>query len=164
MMLGDCAKFLLPALIEYVAKMAPLIDDGSASEQHVTAIGEIWKAFAALFTSAPEDQRTFSRHLVPHMYSWALLQGTRILGVLLPTVILLLRPTDAAATPIHAQSVSQLLAFASTSPTAFKEATNKLEPAARETMEQSVRKAVGNSGSGGGSSTSAKPQISLRSF
>lgn len=60
MMLRECAKFLLPALIEYVAKMAPLVDDGSASEQHLAAIGEVWKAFTALFTSTPESQRESS--------------------------------------------------------------------------------------------------------
>jgi hypothetical protein len=37
--------------------MAPLIDDGSISDQHHTAIGEVWKAFAVLFTSLLEDQR-----------------------------------------------------------------------------------------------------------
>lgn len=57
MMLCDCPKFLLPALIEYVAKMAPLIDDGSASDQQLAAIPEIWKAFSAFFASTPEDQR-----------------------------------------------------------------------------------------------------------
>jgi HEAT repeat-containing protein 5 len=56
-MLRQCAKFLLPALIEYIAEMAPLVDDGSISEQHLAAIGEVWKAFAVLFTSLPEDQR-----------------------------------------------------------------------------------------------------------
>jgi len=146
MILCDCPKFLLPGLIEYVAKMAPLIDDGSASEQQLAAITEIWKAFSAFFNSAPEGQRT------------------RILGVLLPTIILLLRPFENPATSIHTQSVTQLLAFASASPAAFKEATGKLEAGARETMEQSVRKAVGGSVGGGTSINGAKPQISLRSF
>lgn len=58
-MLRQCAKSLLPALIEYIAKIAPAVDDGSISEQHMTAIGEVWKAFSALFTSVPEDQREF---------------------------------------------------------------------------------------------------------
>jgi hypothetical protein len=58
-MLRQCARFLLPALIEYIAKMTPLVDDVSISEQHLAAIAEVWKAFAVLFTSIPEDQREF---------------------------------------------------------------------------------------------------------
>jgi hypothetical protein len=60
-MLRQSAKFLLPALIEFIAKMAPLMDDGTISEQQLTAIGEVWKTFAVLFASLPEDhQREFS--------------------------------------------------------------------------------------------------------
>ena len=58
-MLRQSAKFFLPTLIEYVAKMAPLVDNGTISEQHLAGIGEVWKAFAVLFTSVPEDQREF---------------------------------------------------------------------------------------------------------
>jgi len=144
-MLRQCAKLLLPALIEYVAKMAPLVDDGSISEQHLAGIGEVWKAFAVLFTSVPEDQRT------------------RILGILLPTIVLLLRPSEPSPTPIHTQSVAQILSFAKSSPASFKEATGRLDPAAKDLLEQSVRKAVGNTLSAGGQNA-PKPQISLRSF
>lgn len=62
-MLRRSAKFLLPSLVEYVAKMAPAVDDSSISEQQVAAIGEVWKAFAALFASVPEDQRELCYHL-----------------------------------------------------------------------------------------------------
>jgi hypothetical protein len=48
---------LIPGLIEFIAKMAPEIADGTVSETHVLAIGEIWKAFAAFFTSVVESQR-----------------------------------------------------------------------------------------------------------
>lgn len=58
-MLRQCARFLLPSLVEFVAKMAPAVDNNSISEQQVAAIGEVWKAFAALFASIPEDQREF---------------------------------------------------------------------------------------------------------
>lgn len=90
-------------------------------------------------------------------------EGTRILGILLPTIILLLRPSETTLTPIHTQSVTQILSFATSSPVAFKEATAKLEPSARETMEQSVRRAMGGAASTN-AQASAKPQISLRSF
>lgn len=56
-MLRQCAKSLLPSLVEFVAKMAPTVDDSSVSDQQLAAIGEVWKAFAALFVSVPEDQR-----------------------------------------------------------------------------------------------------------
>jgi hypothetical protein len=46
---------LIPGLIEYIAKMAPLVNDGSISEPHAAAIGEVWKAFSAFFASVPED-------------------------------------------------------------------------------------------------------------
>jgi hypothetical protein len=42
--------------------MAPLIHDESILESQAAAIGEVWKAFAALFTSAAEDQRGFPQH------------------------------------------------------------------------------------------------------
>lgn len=65
-MLRQCARSILPALIEYVAKMAPLVNEGSISEQHLAGIGEVWKAFAVLFTSVPDDQREFfASHLTP---------------------------------------------------------------------------------------------------
>lgn len=58
-MLRQCAKSLLPALIEYIAKMAPLVDDSSIPDQHLAAIGEVWKAFAAIFAAVPEGQREY---------------------------------------------------------------------------------------------------------
>lgn len=56
MMLRQSPKALLPALIEYTAKIAPRVDDNSISPQHFAAIGEVWKALAAIFTSVAEDQ------------------------------------------------------------------------------------------------------------
>jgi len=48
------------------------------------------------------------------------------------------------------------------SPIAFKTAADKLEPATRELLEASVRKAVGSTTTN--AQTTVKPQISLRSF
>jgi hypothetical protein len=56
-MLLQCARLLIPSLIEYVAKMAPLFADGSISETQVAAVGEVWKAFSALFALVPEHHR-----------------------------------------------------------------------------------------------------------
>ncbi|ESK97884.1 clathrin-coated vesicle protein [Moniliophthora roreri MCA 2997] len=146
---GFCTKLLLPALVEYIAKMAPTVKDGSISESHATAIGEIWKAFGVFFGSLQDAERT------------------RLLGVLLPTISLLLSSSDATPSPVATISVKQLLTYATTAPIAFKEATGKLEPDTKELLEVSIRKAVG-AGSGAGVQTQSqgamKPQISLRSF
>ncbi|KAF8206326.1 armadillo-type protein [Mycena galopus ATCC 62051] len=144
--LQQCARMLIPGLIEYIAKMAPLVSDGSITDPHAAAIGEVWKAFSAFFSSVPEAHRT------------------RLLGVLLPTITLLLTNPQAAATPVTAQSIKELLTYATSSPAAFKEAALKLDPATRELLEQSVRRAMGAGSQSSATQSSAKPQISLRSF
>ena len=58
-MLLECARLLIPGLIEYIAKIAPLVIDGSISESQVAAVGEVWKAFSAFFASIPEIHRKF---------------------------------------------------------------------------------------------------------
>ncbi|KAF9069763.1 clathrin-coated vesicle protein [Rhodocollybia butyracea] len=135
-LLRSCVKKLMPALIEYIAKMVPLVNDGSISDSHATAINEVWKAFAIFFGSLAEAART------------------RLLGVLLPTISLLLASSSQSSSPppVVAQSIKQLLSYATTSPAAFKEAASKLDVPTRELLESSIRKAVGG------------PQISLRSF
>lgn len=60
--LQQCAKMLIPGLIEYIAKMAPLVSDGSITEPHAAAIGEVWKAFSAFFASVPEDHSEYRRY------------------------------------------------------------------------------------------------------
>ncbi|KAJ7717234.1 hypothetical protein DFH07DRAFT_947473 [Mycena maculata] len=145
-MLQQCAKMLIPGLIEYIAKMAPLVSDGSISESHAAAIGEVWKAFSSFFTSVSENHKT------------------RLLGVLLPTITLLLSNPQAAATPVVAQAIRELLTYATSSPAAFKEAAGKLDPPTRELLEQSVRRAVGGGSTTTAAQNAAKPQISLRSF
>lgn len=86
-----------------------------------------------------------------------------MLGVLLPTMALLLDPSRSMPSTIHTQTVTHVLALATSSPAAFKEATGKMDQAARETLETSVRQAIGGAGSAA-SQQSAKPQISLRAF
>ncbi|KAJ7066512.1 clathrin-coated vesicle protein [Mycena amicta] len=143
-LLHHCTRLLIPGLVEYIAKMAPLVSDGSISEPHAAAVGEVWKAFSALFGSASEEQKA------------------RLLGVFLPTITLLLSNPQAAATQVTAQSIRELLTYATSSPASFKEAAGKLEPPIRELLEQCVRRAVG--GTNPLASQAAKPQISLRSF
>lgn len=88
-----------------------------------------------------------------------------MLGVLLPTISLLLSsttPSQPVAASLTSQTIAQLLSFATTSSSAFKEAAGKLDSHNRELLELSIRRAVG--GPTSGTAQSAKPQISLRSF
>jgi hypothetical protein len=153
--LRQCVRLLIPGLIEFVAKMAPAIHDGSIIESHAAAVGEVWRAFAALFAITLEEHRP------------------RLLGVLLPTISLLLsnNPTPPAAATtstsvasITTQTIAQLLSFATTSPSAFKEAAGKLDSNTRELLEHSIRRAMSGASVGGGTGQVVKPQISLRSF
>ncbi|KAJ3781084.1 clathrin-coated vesicle protein [Lentinula aff. detonsa] len=145
-LLRCCVKLLMPALIEYIAKMVPLVNDGSISESHATAINEVWKAFAMFFGSLTEAART------------------RLLGVLLPTISLLLANSQNSPSPVVAQSIKQLLSYATISPTAFKEAASKLDAPTRELLETSIRRAVGGGPQTATVQNTVKPQISLRSF
>ncbi|KAG1837702.1 armadillo-type protein [Suillus subalutaceus] len=143
-LLRACVRLLLPALIQYVAKMVPRVDDGTVSEQQAISIDEVWKTFATLVLLAKDEQRS------------------RLLSVLLPTITLLLRPSQMPPSTIHSSGVAHLLSLAASSPASFKEATTQLDPSVREVLEVSIRKAV--EGAAGPVQQSMKPQISLRSF
>lgn len=56
-LLRHCCGLLFPGLIEYIAKIAPLISSGSVSDAHIVGVGEIWKAFSAIYASVPEEHR-----------------------------------------------------------------------------------------------------------
>ena len=66
------------------------------------------------------------------------------------------------ATSMTTQMTAQLLCFATTSPSAFKEAAGKLAAGTRELLD-SIRRAMAGGGDGGTGQV-VKPQISLRSF
>ena len=59
-MLRQCARLLIPGLIEFVAKMAPLVHNGTIKESQSAAIGEVWKGFAGLFGWVEDRYRTLS--------------------------------------------------------------------------------------------------------
>ncbi|GBE87132.1 clathrin-coated vesicle protein [Sparassis crispa] len=141
--LRQCARLLLPGMIECLVKIAASSIEGTVSEQHLAILGEIYKAFSTLFLSIAEDIRP------------------RALGILMPSIILLLDPARTTPSSMHSQSVNQLLSFAAASPSAFKEATGKLSPEMRDTLEASIRQVLGNKGP---TTEAPKPQISLRSF
>ncbi|EAU90073.2 clathrin-coated vesicle protein [Coprinopsis cinerea okayama7 len=146
--LRQCVKLLIPGLVQYIAKMAPHVHEGTLTDVHLAGIGEIWKAFAAFFAATAEDHKS------------------RVLGVLLPTIALLLLnspPSQGPIASLSSQTVKQLLAFATASPAGFKDAAAKLDPPVRELLEQSIRRAVGGT-AGATTQAAAKPQISLRSF
>ena len=75
---------------------------------------------------------------------------------------LLLATTESSSELVRSQTVAQLVSYATSSPSAFKEAAAKLEQPMHELLEQSIRKAVGGTSPIG--SVTSKPQISLRSF
>lgn len=165
-MLLQCTRLLIPGLIEFVAKMAPLVHDGTLTEPQSAAISEVWKAFVALFTSAKEENREYISDLSTDFFIDLFESGPRLLGVFLPTISLLLSttaPSQPIAASLTTQTISQLLSFATSSPMAFKEALGKLDASTRELLEQCIRRAVGNS-SASAAQVTAKPQISLRSF
>lgn len=143
-LLRTCARLLLPGLIHFVARISPRLDDGSLSEQNNASIEEVWRAFAALVALTTAEQRT------------------RVLSIILPTVTLLLRPSQSPPSSAHSSAVTQLLSFATSSPANFKEATAQLDSDIREILELSIRKAV--EGPSTASQKTSRPQISLRFF
>ncbi|KAG9318303.1 armadillo-type protein [Chiua virens] len=160
-LLRACARLLLPGLIRFVARTSPRLDDGSLTEQNNASIEEVWKAFSALIALTKAEQR---ESYTSRLYSQPdeANTGTRVLSIILPTVSLLLRPCQNPPPSAHSSAVAQLLTFAASSPVNFKEATAQLDGDIRETLELSIRKAV--EGSSTANQTTARPQISLRSF
>jgi hypothetical protein len=89
-------------------------------------------------------------------------KGVRLLEIVLPTIALLLSNSQTNTTAVTTHTISQLLWYATSSPSAFKEAANKLDISTRELLEQSIRCAMG--GPLSTASNATKPQIALRSF
>ena len=75
---------------------------------------------------------------------------------------MVLEPNTTPPPGLHTQTMREVLTFATVSPLAFKEATNKLNAETREVLETSVRQVLG--GGKAAASDVHKPQISLRSF
>jgi len=131
---------------ETVADTADPSVESTASKNQ--ALDEVNKAFSSFFGIAPEDQKP------------------RLLGILLPTFMLLLAEPGAPSpddSPYHAVGIRTLLQVASTAPQAFKEATGRLEAQQRTVLETAVREALAG-GASGNSTKAAKPTIELRSF
>lgn len=58
-LLHQCSKLLVPALIEYIAKIAAQDTDGKVSDTDLLVMEEVWKAFSAIFVSITEMQRGY---------------------------------------------------------------------------------------------------------
>ncbi|KAG9005771.1 hypothetical protein FRB90_010205, partial [Tulasnella sp. 427] len=148
--LRHCVKLLIPGMIHYIANLASSVDENAASTAQnavqLQGIEEVLKAFVAFFNSVPDEHRA------------------RLLGVLLPLCVLLLDPTRSRPPPLHTRTIAHLLAFATTSSAAFKEAIAKIGPVGREKLGTSVRQAIGGATKGATTEKLAKPAISLRSF
>lgn len=56
--LRQCVRLLLPGMIECIAKISAT-QQGNSSELQSQIVGEIFKAFAALFTATAEEQSTY---------------------------------------------------------------------------------------------------------
>ncbi|ELU42761.1 HEAT repeat protein [Rhizoctonia solani AG-1 IA] len=93
-----------------------------------------------------------------------MISGPRVLGALMPPITCLLQAGEDKDGNLHRAAVSQLLTFASTAPTAFKEAAGLMKQEQRETMEASIRQAVVEQSKGNVQAATSKPSIALRSF
>ena len=56
-MLLHVTQLLIPGMVQYISKMAPLAHEGSIPEPRIAAAGEVWKAFSAFFASKLEPRR-----------------------------------------------------------------------------------------------------------
>jgi hypothetical protein len=90
--------------------------------------------------------------------------GPRLLGALLPPISCLLQADDEKLGGVHMAAVSQILSFATSSPTAFKEAASLMNQEHKDLMESSIRQAVADKGKANTQASTSKPQIALRSF
>jgi hypothetical protein len=57
--LRQCTRLLIPGLVEFTAKISPSVHEGTITEGQAASISEVWKAFAALHTSTPENLRKY---------------------------------------------------------------------------------------------------------
>ena len=160
--LRQCVRSLMPGMVEYLARVAAFGDNTKAMQTHAVAVGEVLKAFNSLFTNLTEDLR-MHYHTSMSLCFTDYFEGTRLLGVLLPTLTTLLEPATSSPSALHTQAISQLLVFASASPNAFKDASTKLAAETRDRMQGAVREAL-SSHAPVTTTSNAKPQISLRAF
>jgi hypothetical protein len=147
--LKHCVRLIIPGMIRFVAETAAESNgEPERSGNKKQALDEICKAFSSFFGIVPEDQKP------------------RMLGILLPTFMLLLAEPGAPSPDdfiYHSAGIRILLQIASIAPGAFKEATSQLDPQQRTVLESAVREALAG-GASSNSNRTAKPTIALRNF
>ncbi|KAF8679927.1 Clathrin-coated vesicle protein [Rhizoctonia solani] len=138
------ASMLFPGAISFVVNCTG--EDETGQVDCLPTLEEIFRAFTSFFSHVSEDNRP------------------RVLGALMPPITCLLQAGEDKDGNLHRAAVSQLLTFASTAPTAFKEAAGLMKQEQRETMEASIRQAVVEQSKGNVQAATSKPSIALRSF
>lgn len=144
------------------------VSDASQLALQLPALEEVLKAFNNFFAGVPETSRT-PPMTTERPYSLILSiihhTGFLVLAVLLPTVAVLLDPTQTALNAAHEKVISLVLGWATAAPVAFKEVMEKLDQGVREILEGSVRLAVtGSRNQTSAAQPAAKKQISLKAF
>jgi len=142
-----CSGLLLPALITFTVNTGAFVGDASQLALQLPVLDEVLKAFNKFFAGAPEASRSL------------------VLAVLLPTVAVLLDPTQSSLNPGHEKVIYLVLGWATAIPVAFKDVMEKLDQGVREVLEGSIRLAVvGGRGQTAAAHPAAKKQISLKAF
>ncbi|EPQ31133.1 uncharacterized protein PFL1_01322 [Pseudozyma flocculosa PF-1] len=143
-----CVGQLMPGLIEFVVTDGPRAAAAAARASaakprstlrrppRLVAVEEIVKAFVGMLNTLPVEHRS------------------QALGVILPTLLVLLEPSASAASasssPLHAFTVNQLMTIAAQHQPNFKEATASLQPDRRALLESAIRAHLAAGGAGGG--------------
>ncbi|SDA02873.1 BZ3501_MvSof-1269-A2-R1_Chr11g02774 [Microbotryum saponariae] len=145
-----CVGQILPTLIEFVAKASKT--ELQAGDPTLIQVAEVLKALVAVLTGVAIDRRAYSQ-------GWHF-TGTQSLSILLPVLILLLKPSSSSAS--HTLAITHLIQLASSNSSSFKEATFSLSEEQRTTLETSIRAQVG--GTRRVEVKEEAPKISLKMF
>ncbi|SCV73304.1 BQ2448_7230 [Microbotryum intermedium] len=135
-----CVGQILPTLIEFVAKASE--SELQSGDAKLVQLAEVIKALVAVLTSVAVDRKTQS------------------LSILLPVLILLLKPSSPSAS--HTLAITHLIQLASSNSSSFKEATLNLTEEQRTTLETSIRAQVGRTRKV--ETKDEAPKISLKMF
>ncbi|SAM82403.1 related to LAA1-AP-1 accessory protein involved in TGN-endosome transport [Ustilago bromivora] len=164
-----CVGQLLPGLIEFVCRAGPLVATSPVNARGGAtpltalrgALDDVIKTMAGLISTLPSEGEFRAKALT----------------IILPTLLVLLSPSPAAATELHTFTVRQLITLAGQHAAAFKEATAALDVESKALLENAIRaqlgqaagadSAVASAGRVAGEQTAAKQEkssIALKSF
>ncbi|GAC76103.1 uncharacterized conserved protein [Moesziomyces antarcticus T-34] len=156
-----CVGQLLPGLIEFICRAGPLVASSAAGARTPLAalrgaVEDVIKTFTGLVATLPAEGDF----------------RARALGIIMPTLLVLLSPSAAAGTPgadMHVFTTRQLITLAAQHAAAFKEATAALAPERRTALETAVRAQLSAGTQPSASATAAgkkdqQASIALKSF